>query len=453
MRFVDRTDAGRQLARRLEHLRAEPLVVLGLPRGGIPVAYEVATSLGAPLDVIVVRKLGAPFQPELAMGAIGEDGVRVIDQDILGAMGVTAAQLATVEARERAVLERRAQELRARRPRAALDGRTALVIDDGIATGATARAACRVVRAHGARRVVLAVPVAPRGWEERLGADADELVCVDAPEPFFAIGQFYEHFSQLTDAAVLDYLDRAKQAPSSAVAALPPHPERDERDECDERDERDEEVSILAETTRLGGHLTVPANPIGVVVFAHGSGSSRHSSRDRDVAEVLQEAGVATLLFDLLTEGEARERANVFDIELLAGRLLGVTRWVRAQPGAADLPLGYFGASTGAGAALWAASEPGSSVAAVVSRGGRPDLADARLSQVGAPTLLVVGERDDAVLALNRQAQALLHCENRLVVIPGATHLFAEPGALDAAASAARDWFVVHMSTARSEVH
>lgn len=221
MTFVDRTDAGRQLARRLEHLRAEPLVVLGLPRGGIPVAYEVATSLDAPLDVIVVRKLGVPFQPELAMGAIGEDGVRVIAQNILRATGVTAAQLATVEAREREVLERRAHELRANRPRVALDGRTALVIDDGIATGATARAACQVVRAHGARRVVLAVPVAPRGWEERLGADAsagadagagaDELLCVDTPEPFFAIGQFYEHFSQLTDAAVLDYLDRARQ--------------------------------------------------------------------------------------------------------------------------------------------------------------------------------------------------------------------------------------------------
>jgi putative phosphoribosyl transferase len=438
MTFVDRADAGRQLARRLTHLRDEPLVVLGLLRGGVPVAYEVAASLRAPLDVIVVRKLGVPYQPELAMGAVGEDGVLVVDKGIVRATGIGVDQFAGVEARQRAEVERRARELRVRRPRVDLEGRTALVVDDGIATGATARAACQVARAHGARRVVLAAPVAPLGWEERLGADADELVCVDTPESFSAIGQCYEHFFQVTDAEVLDCLERARRARSAQEATSP------------QRLARDEGVAIPAGTVQLSGHLALPVSPIGVVVFAHGSGSSRHSPRNQYVAGVLQHVGIATLLFDLLTEEEERNRANVFDIELLAGRLVEVTRWLHVQPLEEALPIGYFGASTGAGAALWAAAEPGSRVAAVVSRGGRPDLADTRLPRVGAPTLLVVGERDDAVLALNRQAQAKLRCDSRLAVVPGATHLFEEPGALEAAAYAARDWFVAHLVAARA---
>jgi putative phosphoribosyl transferase len=196
---------------------------------------------------------------------------------------------------------------------------------------------------------------------------------------------------------------------------------------------------------RLGGHLTMPDAATGVVVFAHGSGSSRHSSRNRYVATVLNGAGLGTLLFDLLTSEEEYDRANVFDIDLLAGRLVDVTQWLRTQPGLEHLRLGYFGASTGAAAALWAAAESGADIAAVVSRGGRPDLAAPRLPLVVAPTLLIVGGDDHVVLELNRQAQAQLRCENRLVVIPGATHLFEEPGTLQAAAEAARDWLTDHL--------
>ncbi|MGO9220233.1 MAG: dienelactone hydrolase family protein, partial [Streptosporangiaceae bacterium] len=160
---------------------------------------------------------------------------------------------------------------------------------------------------------------------------------------------------------------------------------------------------------------------------------------------VLNQAALGTLLFDLLTPEEEADRANVFDIGLLARRLTEVTRWLRAQPGAAGLPVGYFGASTGAAAALWAAAEPGAGIAAVVSRGGRPDLASPRLGSVRAPTLFIVGGRDDVVLGLNRQAQAGLRCENELAVVPGATHLFEEPGTLTAAAELARDWFAGHL--------
>jgi putative phosphoribosyl transferase len=190
----------------------------------------------------------------------------------------------------------------------------------------------------------------------------------------------------------------------------------------------------------------VPENAPGIVVFVHGSGSSRHSPRNRHVAGVLNDAGLGTLLFDLLTPEEEADRANVFDIGLLAGRLAEVTRWLRAQPGAARAALGYFGASTGAAAALRAAAEPGAGIAAVVSRGGRPDLARPRLAAVTAPTLLIVGGRDEVVLDLNRRAQAELRCENRLAVVPGAGHLFEEPGTLQAVAGLARDWFLSHLT-------
>ncbi|MCK2214927.1 alpha/beta hydrolase [Actinomadura sp. ATCC 31491] len=197
------------------------------------------------------------------------------------------------------------------------------------------------------------------------------------------------------------------------------------------------------------GDLVVPDAAQGLVLFAHGSGSSRHSPRNRYVAGALNEAGLATLLFDLLTPEEEADRANVFDIALLAGRLLDRTRQARDDPRSAGLPIGYFGASTGAAAALWAAAEPGNEIAAVVSRGGRPDLAGPRLAAVRAATLLVVGGRDPVVVELNQEAQRRLRVESRLTVVPGATHLFEEPGALDAVADHARDWFVTHFAAPR----
>ena len=439
MAFIDRADAGRRLAARLQHLRGDQVVVLGLPRGGVPVAYEVARALDAPLDVIVVRKLGVPFQPELAMGAIGEEGVRIINKEVVSIAGVSASQLDEVEARERTELEVRVRRFRGDRPPIALEGRIVVVVDDGIATGSTARAACQVARARGAARVVLAVPVAPPDWRGRLGKFADELVCLHTPDPFYAVGQFYDNFTQTSDEEVVACLERVarpvpRAATTSATGNDPPS--------------RDEEVEVRAGPVQLGGHLTLPEDAIGVVVFAHGSGSSRRSPRNRYVATVLNEEGLATLLFDLLTVEEEADRANVFDISLLARRLVDVTNWLRAETDLAHLPVGYFGASTGAGAALWAAAEPDADIAAVVSRGGRPDLAGPRLAEVAAPTLLIVGGDDHVVLDLNRQAQAQLRCESRLVVIPGATHLFEEPGTLQAAAEAARDWFTGHMGAA-----
>ncbi|HLU75625.1 MAG TPA: hydrolase [Nonomuraea sp.] len=195
----------------------------------------------------------------------------------------------------------------------------------------------------------------------------------------------------------------------------------------------------------IPGQLVLPEGARGVVLFAHGSGSSARSPRNRYVAGALNESGLGTLLFDLLTPEEGADRTNVFDIGLLASRLLAATERLRAAPAAAGLPVGYFGASTGAAAALWAAAEPDSDVAAVVSRGGRPDLTGPRLGAVRAPTLLIVGGQDEQVLELNRQAQSELRCESRLEVVPGATHLFEEPGALEQVAGLARLWFTRHL--------
>jgi putative phosphoribosyl transferase len=209
-------------------------------------------------------------------------------------------------------------------------------------------------------------------------------------------------------------------------------------------------VHIPAGPMTLEGDLAVPESAHGVVLFAHGSGSSRHSPRNQYVAQVLQQAGLSTLLMDLLTEDQevvdAETAALRFNIEFLAARLIEATGWLREQPGIVQLPLGYFGASTGAAAALVAAAYLPGRVGAVVSRGGRPDLAGEALRHVTAPTLLIVGSRDLTVLELNRKALALLSGEKELKIVPGATHLFEEPGTLEEVAQLARDWFDSHLT-------
>ncbi|HET6877492.1 MAG TPA: phosphoribosyltransferase family protein [Jatrophihabitans sp.] len=439
MLFADRTDAGRQLGKMLRGRVERNAVVVGLPRGGVPVAVEVAEAVGAPLDVIVVRKLGVPFQPELAMGALGEGGVRVVDYELVTRLRISDDELAAVEQREQAEIERRVAQLRGVRGPIPLAGRPVVIVDDGIATGSTARAACLVARARGASRVLLATPVAPPGVTERFRDVADDVVCLATPQGFFGIGEFYRDFRQLTDTQVRHLLEHAR-TPTGAID--PPAEE-------DDPPARDEDVSIPVPGATLPGHFTVPATASGIVVFVHGSGSSRHSPRNQYVASILNQAGLGTLLFDLLTPSEEQDRRNVFDIELLAERLAAVTTWLRPKYGP-QTRVGYFGASTGAAAALVAAARPGSDVGAVVSRGGRPDLAGSALSEVRAPTLLIVGGDDELVLELNRAAQLRLKCANRLDIVPGATHLFEEPGTLTKAAELAEGWFARHLGAPHS---
>ncbi len=434
--FVDRSDAGRQLAQRLGYLRGQDIVVLGLPRGGVPVAFEVAQALTAPLDVLVIRKLNVPFRPDLAFGAIGEDTPRVVNEPIVRAARLSAHDVDEIERKERVELRRQLDRFRHGRERIPLAGRIAVIVDDGIETGTTAIAACQVARAQGARKVVLAVPVGPPDLPETMAGYADEVVCLEAPAVFRAVRQAYEAFSPTSDDEVLRLHSRAGTSYREAATST----------RAPRRMLRDAEISVDAGSVELAGRLTIPERAQGIVVFAHGSGSSRHSPRNRFVASVLNDAGLATLLLDLLTPAEEVNRANVFDIGLLAARLVEVAAWLTRQADTATLPIGYFGASTGAGAALRAAADPRVKIDAVVSRGGRPDLAGAALADVRAPTLLIVGGRDDIVLELNRQAQAAMRTECRLVVVPGATHLFEEPGTLEQVAELACHWFVEHLS-------
>ena len=430
--FVDRRDAGRVLAGALERFRDQDPVVAALPRGGVPVAYEVARYLQAPLDVICVRKIGAPMQPEYGIGAVGEDGVRIVRSEELGMLGLDAETLEAIVRRESSELDRRTRLYRGGREPVSVAGRTVLLVDDGVATGGTAIVGARVLRGRGADRVVLAVPVAPPGTPGRLAEEFDEVVCVEEPEGFFGIGAFYADFGQTSDEEVIELLRAAHER--SAPAIDPP--------EVAERPVQIEAAPGL----RLQGDLGIPGGTGGLVIFAHGSGSSRLSPRNRQVAEALNAAGLATLLFDLLTDEEAADRSNVFDIDLLAERLAATTRWCLEQPELAELRIGYFGASTGAAAALRAAADLGESVAAVVSRGGRPDLALERLADVVSPTLLIVGGADWGVLDLNEQAARALRCEKQLAIVPRATHLFEEPGALERVAALAGEWFARWLS-------
>lgn len=435
--FRDRRDAGRRLATELMSFVEERPVVVALPRGGVPVGVEVARALRAPLEILAVRKLGAPGNPELGVGAVAEDGTGVLDPQSASMLGMTQEMLdATLELESRE-LRRRVERYRDGRPAIPVDGRTVIVVDDGLATGLTDLAAVRALRKRGAANVVVAAPVGSSQSVSMLGTEADRVVCVTVPERLFGVGMWYDDFAPVSDEEVLALL-----AEAAAEAAVSPEPTPSQAAVTTVSGGTvGEELSLDLGDVRLGGSLSMPELPHGLVLFAHGSGSSRLSPRNRAVAKALNGAGFATLLFDLLDEREAARRELVFDIPLLAGRLEALTRWARSQSRLQSLPIGYFGASTGAAAALRAAAELPDAVAAVVSRGGRPDLAGDRLAGVASPTMLIVGGRDPEVLELNRRAAELLRCPHELVVVKGAGHLFEEPGTLEQVSELAIDWF------------
>lgn len=443
-RFRDRRDAGVRLAQKLADLKGTDVRILALPRGGVPVAAEIARLLDVPFEVFVVRKVGLPGHPEFAIGAVASGGVRVVNPDALAEFRVSRATLDDLLAAEEREVARRDAVYRAGRPFPSVVGVTVVLVDDGVATGATMVAAIRATRELGAGRIVVASPVIAASTRQALLREADAVECVTAPDALFAVGAWYDDFRQMTDAEVVSLLRPARGAQPAPPLAMP-----------NPRSAHTLRIPIPGGT--LTGDLALPAGARGLVIFVHGSGSGRASPRNRSVAAALQGRGFATLLFDLLTPTEDEiDRATSglrFNVRLLSHRLIAVTDWAAGLSETEGLPVGYFGASTGAAAAILAAAARPALVRAVVSRGGRPDLAAAAFAQLRAPTLLIVGGADHQVLALNRDAAAhMTGATARLATVPGATHLFAETGAMAEVVRLASDWFDLHLG-ARAPVY
>ena len=465
----DRASAGHALTRcLLKYRKQHDVIVLALPRGGVPVGAAIAHGLHAPLDIMLVRKLGTPGYEELAMGAIASGGVRVLNADIVSEFNLSDRDIERVAAREQAELERRERAYRAQRPWPHLEGKRVILVDDGVATGATMRAAIQALRAQQPDKIIVAVPVAPFQTVAHLRSEADEVVCLATPEPFGSIGAWYASFPQLDDDEVRELLGQCWSGHAAAEhLAEASGPARSSNTagrltgspppDLMEGLAHHQDVMVQAGALALPGFLAVPATAHGLIVFVHGSGSSRFSSRNRMVADALNAAGFATLLFDLLTPEEARldnhTGALRFDIDFLSARLRGVITSLASRREVCHLPLGLFGASTGAAAALNAAVSCPQLVAAVVSRGGRPDLATVPLALVRAPTLLIVGSLDHEVIAFNRRAAVELECAHRLEIVHGATHLFEEPGTLEEVAKLACAWFELHLRRTAIQPH
>ncbi len=427
--FRDREHAGELLGQELKklHFSTKDAVVIGLPRGGVPVAYEVARQLQLPLDILCVKKIGYPGNPELALGAVTEDGDTFFNESLKNSSGLSQERIASLRERTLQLAKAQANSLRTRHS-VDVANKTVFLIDDGIATGATVEAALKLLQQKGATAIILAAPVAPLSAVDKFSKSADKVIFLDTPKIFWAVGQWYERFEQVDDEEVRELLKQAKNFKASESSFS--EPEMD-----------------LANLKLLARMVNV-SHAKAWIVFAHGSGSSRLSRRNNWVADQLNKAGFSTLLFDLLTPEEDRIYENRFNIDLLADRLDAAIKWLMGSAYyETNTPIGLFGASTGAAAALVTAARMSQEVPlyAVVSRGGRPDLAgEDNLEQVMTPTLLLVGSNDFGVIELNQDALAALP-KGKMKLVFGATHLFEEPGTLDKVASYSIEWFEEHL--------
>ena len=445
--FRDRHAAGVALAHALAmHARRSDAVVLGVARGGVAVAASLARTLMLPLDTFVCRKLGVPGLGEVAFGAIAEgDGAPVFDA-VHSFVGLSRGVVAHVVERERAEVKRRIGRYRDDRPHMDLFGKTVIVVDDGLASGATLMAAGNALRRHRPARLIAAVPVASVDGVRFAAAPFDEVVSLATPEPFGTVSDWYHDYTPVDDCSVRALL-RKPACVTYLTTMLRPH---DSEHQITIPIGDDHHTSPMIGDIGHAGDDVLP--PRGLVIFAHGGGSSRASYRNRYLAARLRIAGWATLRLDLLSAPEREADATGtlrFDIALITSRLLAATQWCIAQrmPGCNRVVL--FGASTGAAAAMGVAAELGRSVACVVARGGRIDLAAQALARVRAPTLLVVGSRDEETLRLTQDCLPLLGAVPAVRVIAGAGHTFEEAGTLGHLGEEVTSWLTHQQHKAR----
>ncbi|KII00546.1 phosphoribosyl transferase [Streptomonospora alba] len=431
--FTDRSEAGRRLAERVRPHVSEAPMVLALPRGGVPVGAELARLLRIPLDVVVVRKIGAPGHAELGVGAIAEDGHVCYDDAALARMRLTRRDLDGIVAAERNELWRRLEAYRRGRPAPVLRGRDVIVVDDGVATGGTARAALRTVRRQGPARLLLAVPVAAQGALDALGEEADRIIALTVPDNFRAVGEWYRDFGQLSDDEVTALIGEPGDTAAPPTRA----------------------VRIRAGDVHLDAELSAPAGMRATVVAALEHGC--RAPEQRALADALGRSGYATLLLDLLTPEEAARQREAVESGVpetgaaevsaaeAADRLAAAVAWLRRSTEAAQGRVGVLGSERGVPAALMAAAAHPADIAAVVLNGGRPDAAAESLDRVRAPVLALVQGSDSVVRELAEWALTRLGGPGEVREVPGAERLIAGGAARREVGSAAAEWFGRHL--------
>ena len=432
MDFHDRTDAGQQLVGQLERFRGSDAVVLAVPSGGVIVGSEVAKGLGLRMDVAVVREVRLERDPSLVLAVVAEGGEQIIDDDAVEALEASPSALWGALTSERAEIARRVELYRLRRFHVDLHGFIAIVVLDVLDDPLMAALACRVARLRGARRVVIAAPIGTADIYTDLKEHADEITLLESPEEVGDAREHFDRFDPVSDSVVLDHLDASVERDGE------PDPPLTSVDHVS--DLRVEPVVMLCDGAALRGIVMLPHSATGVVVFVHGAGSDAGSPRDELVATTLAEVGIASVRFDLLTEFE-RYRKLEIDPRTMVDRLSGVIAWVRRQIDLRSLPLGLNGANSGIIGVLALAAEPGADIVAIVSRGGKPDELATSIHDVITPALFIVGGADESILEANRATALLIDAPSEISVIPGASHRFVEPGALEMVADITRDWF------------
>jgi putative phosphoribosyl transferase len=429
--FRDRAEAGRRLADRLRAGLARPAVVAAIPRGGVAVAVPIVERLGLPLTVIYARKLTAPVAPELAFGALDEDGEAIIDAETVAMLDLEPADIDRAKARVAAEIKRRMALYRVPPLAHYLPGAHVVLVDDGLATGLTMRAALAYARRHGASQITLAVPCASMQAAERFWREADHFVSLVVDPKFMAVGAYYLDFAPVPDDAVRMMLGQAQQlapAAGSPRSAL--------------------RVSFKSlRGHRLAGELLLPdgRGPHPAVAFAHGWGSSKASPRNRAVAEALRTAGIATFLFDFTGHGESEGSQEESTLGQQADDLRAALDVLQSMDDIDARRLGVAGASSGGAAALqFAAGDP--RVRALVLRSANPAGADASAHRIRVPTLLVVGDQDVTIRAANEELLPRLAGVRQLEVVPRGDHLFTDPGALARATEVTVGWMRKHLT-------